>query len=389
MINRDSLLNALNRALARSRVVVLTGPRQCGKTTLARELLDEESINYFDLEDPASLARLDEPLTARRPLRGLVVVDEVQRRPDLYPVLRVLADRGDSSAHFLILGSASGDLLRQTSESLAGRMEQVTIGGFSLDELGPEAEETLWLRGGFPLSYLAANEADSVAWRKSFIQTLLERDFPQWGVRVLAVALQRFWAMVAHYHGQTWNAVEPARALGVGESTTRRHLDLLTDAFMIRQLQPFHANLRKRQVKSPKIYVRDSGLLHQLLGIGSLKALLTHPKIGASWEGFVIEQVLRSVPHDEAFFWATHQGAEIDLVLRRGDELLGVECKRTDTPRLTRSIAIALEDLGLERVAVVYPGVKRFPLSEQVEAVPLSVLGGRGSVFSGDARTHH
>ncbi len=385
MINRDSLLNALNRALSRSRVVVLTGPRQCGKTTLARELLDEESINYFDLEDPASLARLDEPMTALRPLRGLVVVDEVQRRPDLYPVLRVLADRSDSSAHFLILGSASGDLLRQTSESLAGRMEQVTLGGFSLDELGPEVEETLWLRGGFPLSYLAANEADSVAWRKSFIQTLLERDFPQWGVRVPAVALQHLWAVVAHYHGQTWNAAEPARALGVGESTTRRHLDLLTDAFMIRQLQPFHANLRKRQVKSPKIYVRDSGLLHQLLGVDSLKALLTHPKIGASWEGFVIEQLLGSVPHDEAFFWATHQGAEIDLVLRRGDELLGVECKRTDTPRLTRSIVIALEDLGLDRVAVVYPGVKRFPLSEQVEAVPLAVMGGRGSVFSGDA----
>jgi len=387
MINRDPLLNTLNRALARSRVVVLTGPRQCGKTTLARELLDEESINYFDLEDPASLARLDEPMTALRPLRGLVVVDEVQRRPDLFPVLRVLADRSDSSAHFLILGSASGDLLRQTSESLAGRMEQVTMGGFSLDELGPEAEEALWLRGGFPLSYLAENEVDSVAWRKSFIQTLLERDFPQWGVRVPAVALQRFWAVVAHYHGQTWNAAEPARALGVGESTTRRHLDLLTDAFMIRQLQPFHANLRKRQVKSPKIYVRDSGLLHQLLGVDSLKALLTHPKIGASWEGFVLEQLLGSVPHDEAFFWATHQGAEIDLVLRRGDELLGVECKRTDTPRLTRSIVIAMEDLGLERVAVVYPGVKRFPLSEQVEAVPLAVMGGRGSVFSGDAKT--
>ena len=387
MINRDPLLNTLNRALARSRVVVLTGPRQCGKTTLARELLDEESINYFDLEDPASLARLDEPMTALRPLRGLVVVDEVQRRPDLFPVLRVLADRSDSSAHFLILGSASGDLLRQTSESLAGRMEQVTMGGFSLDELGPEAEEALWLRGGFPLSYLAENEVDSVVWRKSFIQTLLERDFPQWGVRVPAVALQRFWAVVAHYHGQTWNAAEPARALGVGESTTRRHLDLLTDAFMIRQLQPFHANLRKRQVKSPKIYVRDSGLLHQLLGVDSLKALLTHPKIGASWEGFVLEQLLGSVPHDEAFFWATHQGAEIDLVLRRGDELLGVECKRTDTPRLTRSIVIAMEDLGLERVAVVYPGVKRFPLSEQVEAVPLAVMGGRGSVFSGDAKT--
>lgn len=320
-------------------------------------------------------------MTALRPLHGLVVVDEVQRRPDLYPVLRVLADRSDLPARFLILGSASGDLLRQTSESLAGRMERLTIGGFSLAELGSEAEEPLWLRGGFPLSYLAANEADSVAWRKSFIQTLLERDFPQWGVRVPAIALQRFWAVVAHYHGQTWNAAEPARALGVSESTARRHLDLLTDAFLIRQLQPYHANLRKRQVKSPKIYVRDTGLLHQLLGIDSLKALLTHPKIGASWEGFIIEQVLRSEPHDEAFFWATHQGAEIDLVLRRGDELLGVECKRTDTPRLTRSIAIALEDLGLKRVAVIHPGVKRFPLSEQVEAVPLSVLSGRESIF--------
>lgn len=381
MIHRDSLLSSLSRALTRSRVVVLVGPRQCGKTTLVRELIDEESVNYFDLEDPASLARLDEPMTALRPLRGLVVIDEVQRRPDLYPVLRVLCDRPDLPARFLILGSASGDLLRQTSESLAGRMERLTMDGFSLAELGPEAEELLWLRGGFPLSYLAANEADSVAWRRSFIQTLLERDFPQWGVRVPAVALRRFWAVVAHYHGQTWNAAESARALGVGESTARRHLDMLTDAFMIRQLQPYHADLRKRQVKSPKIYVRDTGLLHQLLGIDSLKGLLTHPKIGASWEGFVIDQVLRSEPHDEAFFWATHQGAEIDLVLRRGEELLGVECKRTDTPRLTRSIGIALEDLGLERVAVVHPGVKRFPLSEQVEVVPLSVLGGRGRIF--------
>jgi len=363
-------------------VVVLTGPRQCGKTTLARELLDEDSVNYFDLEDPASLARLDEPMTALRPLRGLVVVDEVQRRPDLYPILRVLADRRDRPARFLVLGSASGDLLRQTAESLAGRMERLTIGGFSLEEVGAEVEESLWLRGGFPLSFLAESEEDSLAWRKSFIQTLLERDFPIWGVRVPAVALRRFWAIVAHYHGQTWNAAEPARALGVSESTARRHLDLLTDAYMIRQLQPYRANLRKRQVKSPKIFARDTGLLHQLLGIGSLKALLTHPKIGASWEGFVIEQVLRSEPHDEAFFWATHQGAEIDLVLRRGDELLGVECKRTDTPRLTRSMRIVLDDLGLRRIAVVYPGVKRFPLSDQVEAVPLMALASRESIFT-------
>jgi len=364
-------------------VVVLTGPRQCGKTTLARELIDPDSINYFDLEDPASLARLDEPMTALGPLRGLVVIDEVQRRPDLFPVLRVLADREGLPARFLILGSASGDLLRQTSESLAGRVERLTISGFSLRELGIEAEQLLWLRGGLPLSYLAATEAESLAWRKSFIQTLLERDFPQWGVRVPAAALFRFWAVVAHYHGQTWNAAEAARALGVSESTARRHLDLLTDGLMIRQLLPFHANLRKRQVKSPKVYVRDTGLLHQLLGVASLKALLTHPKIGASWEGFAVEQVLGSEPHDEAFFWATHQRAEVDLVLRRGEELVGIECKRTDTPRLTRSIGIALDDLGLKRVAVVYPGVKRFPLSVNVEAVPLSVLAEGGSVLAG------
>ncbi len=375
-------MSALDQALTRNPIVLLVGPRQCGKTTLARQRLDPESVNYFDLEDPTSLARLEEPMTALRPLRGLVVIDEVQRRPDLFPVLRVLADREHAPARFLILGSASGALQRQTSESLAGRVERLTMGGFALAELKPGAEERLWLRGGFPLSYLATSEADSGAWRRNFVQTLLERDFPQWGVRVPASALQRFWAMIAHYHGQVWNAAEPARALGVGESTTRRHLDLLTDAFMIRQLQPFHANLRKRQVKSPKIYVRDTGLLHQLLAIGTLKELLTHPKIGASWEGFVIEQVLSSEPHDEAFFWATHQGAEIDLVLRRGDELLGVECKRTDAPRVTRSIRIALEDLGLTRVAVVYPGVKRYPLSQAVEAVPLSELARPGSLFT-------
>lgn len=370
-------------ALDRSRVVVLVGPRQCGKTTLARQLLSEDSVNYFDLEDPASVTRLDEPMTALGPLKGLVVIDEVQRRPDLFPVLRVLVDRNDNRARFLILGSASGDLLRQTSESLAGRMERVTIGGFSLVELGPDAERKLWLRGGFPLSYLARTDSDSAAWRKSFVQTLLERDFPQWGVGVPAAALQRFWAMLAHYHGQTWNSAEPARALGVSESTTRRHLDLLTDAFMMRQLQPYHVNMRKRQVKAPKVYVRDSGLLHHLLGVGSLKSLVDHPKVGASWEGFVIEQILTAVDHDEAYFWGTHQGAEIDLVLTRGGELLGVECKRTDAPRMTPSIRVALEDLNLARVAVVYPGAKRYRLGDRVEAVPLRALCSGEQVFSG------
>jgi predicted AAA+ superfamily ATPase len=382
MIQRLTILSTLKAAIQRSRVVVLSGPRQCGKTTLARELLSEDSVNYFDLEDPASLARLDEPMTALRPLKGLVVVDEVQRRPDLFPVLRVLADRKGTPSRFLMLGSASGDLLRQSSESLAGRMEYVTIGGFTLSELSASAEPQLWRRGGFPLSYLAKTETDSLAWRKSFVRTLLERDFPQWGVRVPAAALQRFWTMLAHYHGQVWNAAEPARALGVSESTTRRYLDLLTDALMIRQLQPWHANLGKRQVKAPKVYVRDTGLLHHLLGIDTAKALLSHPKLGASWEGFVIEQILMMEPHDDAYFWATHQGAEIDLVLRRGNRLLGVECKRADAPRLTPSIRIALEDLGLERIAVIYPGNKRFPLSDNVEAIPLDELGQGQQLFA-------
>jgi predicted AAA+ superfamily ATPase len=259
-VPRPALTGAMRAALARNPVVVLTGPRQSGKTTLAREFLAEDSVNYFDLEDPVSLARLGEPMTALRPLHGLVVIDEVQRLPDLFPVLRVLADRRSKPARFLILGSASGDLLRQSSESLAGRAEHIVIGGFSMTEVGAEHSRTLWRRGGFPLAYLARSETDSLAWRKQFIQTLLERDLPQWGVRVPAIALRRFWTMVAHYHGQTWNAAEPARALGVNESTTRRYLDLLTDALMIRQLQPWHANLRKRQVRSPKVYVRDSGL---------------------------------------------------------------------------------------------------------------------------------
>ncbi len=377
MIQRLSWLNNIRTALVRSRVVTLIGPRQCGKTTLAREFLPEDSANYFDLEDPVSLSRLDEPMTALGSLKGLVVIDEVQRRPDLFPVIRVLVDRKDYEGRFLILGSASGDLLRQSSETLAGRMETLTLSGFSLGELGYESMDRHWLRGGFPLSYLATTNTDSMAWRKGFIQALLERDFPQWGVRTSSTALWRFWTMLAHYHGQTWNAAEPARAMGVSESTIRRYLDLLSDAFMVRQLQPWHANLRKRQVKSPKIYIRDSGLLHQLLGVGSERELLTHPKIGASWEGYVIEEVLDVVRPDEAFFWATHQGAEIDLILRINGKMFGVECKRTDAPGMTPSIRIALDDLKLEAIAVVYPGDKRFPIAPGVNAIPLrEVLNG-------------
>jgi hypothetical protein len=384
MIKRVALLDRIATALARSRVVLLAGPRQCGKTTLARELLDPSSVNYFDLEDPASVTRLDEPLTALGSLEGLVVIDEVQRRPELFPVLRVLADRSEPKARFLLLGSASGELLRQSSESLAGRIERVIMGGFSLQELGSEAEQSLWLRGGLPPSYLATSDADGSAWRNEFINSLLERDFPQWGVRAPATAIRRFWTMLAHYHGQIWNAAELARAFGASESTARRYLDLLSDAFMVRQLQPYFVNMRKRQVKSPKVYLRDTGLLHQFLGIATMKELLTHPKAGASWEGFVIEQLLKTEPHDEAFFWATHQGAEIDLVLRRGGELFGVECKRSDAPRATASISAALQDLGLSRVALVYPGEKRFPVAERVEAIPLRVLAEGRPIFGID-----
>ena len=374
MINRFQWHNRIQTALERSRVVTLVGPRQCGKTTLAREFVEEQSVNYFDLEDPVSLARLDEPMTALGSLQGLIVIDEIQRRPELFPVLRVLVDRSSFKGRFLILGSASGDLLRQSSETLAGRMETLHLRGFSLQELGEEAQQKHWLRGGFPLSWLARSEADSLVWRKEFIQTLLERDFPQWGIRTAATTLWRFWTMLAHYHGQTWNAAEFARAMGVSESTARRYLDLLSDAFMVRQLKPWHANIRKRQVKSPKIYIHDSGLLHQLLGITNERDLLTHPKIGASWEGYVIEEVLSLLQADDAWFWATHQGAEIDLLVQINGETLGVECKRTDAPRMTPSIRAALTDLNLDRVIVVYPGDRRFSLADQVEAMPLKDL---------------
>lgn len=378
MIIRKHWQRRIEKALTRSQIAILVGPRQCGKTTLARQFVAEDSVNYFDLEDPLSLIRLDEPMTALSSLQGLVVIDEIQLRPDLFPVLRVLADRKTFKGQFLILGSASGDLLRQSSESLAGRQEKLNLHGFSLLELGLDAQQRHWLRGGFPLSYLAASDADSLAWRKGFIQTLLERDFPQWGVRVAATALWRFWTMLAHYHGQTWNSAEFARSMGVSESTVRRYLDLLSDAFMVRQLQPWHANIRKRQVKSPKVYIRDSGLLHQLLGINTERDLFTHPRLGASWEGYALEEVLAAEQPDEAYFWATHQGAEIDLILKMGGKLLGVECKRADAPKITPSIRSALADLKLDSVAVVYPGSKRFPLTDQVEAVPLSALANEG-----------
>ena len=371
MIDRKADLALVRTALQRSRIVALLGPRQCGKTTIARQFVDVESLNYFDLEDPQSLARLTEPDLALRPLKGLVVIDEIQRRPDLFPLLRVLADRQPVAARFLILGSAAPELLRQSSESLAGRLETIPLEGFRLADLGTAAQTRHWVRGGLPLSFTARREADSVAWRRQFLQTFLERDVPQWGISIPAVALRRFWSMVAHYHAQIWNAAELARALGVNESTVRRHLDLMTGLFMIRQLPPWFENLGKRQVKAPKIYIRDSGLLHSLLGITNERDLEHHPKVGASWEGYAIEEALKALQPDDAYFWASHQGAEMDLVVFKEGRRIGIECKRVDAPTITPSMRIAMADLKLDEVRVVYPGTKRYPLAEGIEAVPL------------------
>lgn len=383
MIKRPQLLETIRRSLRRSRVVALVGPRQCGKTTLAREIVAPASVNYFDLEDPISLARLSEPMTALAGLRGVVVLDEVQRRPELFPVLRVLADRKPLPARFLILGSASPELMRQSSESLAGRLETIPLSGFSLAEVGTSALNRHWLRGSFPRAFLARSNAESVSWRRQFIHTFLERDLPQLGIGVSAAALQRFWTMLAHYHGNIWNAAEPARSLGVSEPTVRRYLDLLTGLFMVRQLQPWHENLKKRQVKAPKVYLRDSGLLHQLLGIGTDGDLLAHPKCGASWEGYAIEETLKMVQPDEAYFWATHQGAELDLLLIKDGRRLGVEIKRMDAPVLTPSMRIAMDDLKLEQLVVLYPGEMRYNLDDRVRVVPLSVIGegDAGAIF--------
>jgi predicted AAA+ superfamily ATPase len=375
MIARPTVHNNIDAALTRSRVVALIGPRQCGKTTLARQFVAADSLNYFDLEDPVSLARLDEPMTALSSLRGIVVIDEIQRRPELFAILRVLCDREPLPACFLILGSASPSLLRQAAETLAGRLETIQMSGFSLAEVGTAAQATHWRRGGFPLAFLAATEEDSLTWRKNFIQTFLERDLPQMGVAIPAPALHRFWSMLAHYHGQVWNAAEPARALGISESTVRRYLDVLQAVFMVRQLQPWHENLGKRQVKSPKIYFHDTGLLHQLLGIRSELDLLTHPKSGASWEGYVIEEALRIADPDEAYFWATHNGAELDLLLFKDGKRFGVECKRVDAPRLTPAMRVALADLRLDDLIVIYPGDRAYPLAERVRAIPLGAIG--------------
>jgi len=376
LIDRQRHLDRVGQLLASNPIVGLLGARQVGKTTLARVLAESqtEAVTRLDLEDPRDLARLEDPMLALADLEGLVVLDEIQRRPGLFPVLRVLADRPESQTRFLILGSASPQLLRQSSETLAGRIAYHEMDGFQLDEVGPDEVDRLWIRGGFPRSFLASSEAASSDWRNSFVRTFLERDLPQLGVQIPATTLHRFWRMLAHYHGQVWNGAELARAFGVSESSVRRYLELLTDALVLRQLPAWYENVGKRQVKSPKVYLADSGLLHTLLGLESKEDLEGHPKVGASWEGFVIAELARvlGARREEMFFWATHAGAELDLLVVRGSRRLGFEIKRTTTPSLTSSVRSALATLSLDSVEVIHAGQDTFPLSEKVRALAFS-----------------
>ncbi len=363
--------------LRESTVVALLGPRQCGKTTLAREVSHRRRSTYFDLEDPKSLARLAEPMTTLEPLRGLVVIDEIQRRPELFPLLRVLADRPKRPARFLILGSASAELAGGTSETLAGRVAFVEMGGLTVEEVGQENLRRLWFRGGFPRSYLARSQGESQRWREDFVRTFLERDLPQLGFRAPAATYRRFWTMLAHTHGGILNASEIGNSLGEAHTTVKRHLDNLCGALVVRQLTPWFENIGKRQVKAPKVYVRDSGILHTLLGIPSLASLESHPKLGASFEGLALEHIVSVVGERNAFFWATPAGAELDLFLTVGGARYGVEVKYADAPSITKSMRIAQQDLALDRLFIVGPSTEGYRLGDKVEVCSLSALLGK------------
>lgn len=374
MLRRTEHVRAILRRLRSFPVVAILGPRQIGKTVLARQVAQARSgvAHRLDLENPADLNRLiDDPVLALGELRGLVVIDEVQRRPDLFPVLRVLADRRPVRARFLVLGSASPDLLRQSSESLAGRIDYYSLGGLGLHEVGRGHLDRRWLRGGFPRAWLARSHAAAFEWIESFVRTFLERDLPALGFQAPGPALRRFWTMLAHWHGRIWNASEFARSFGVSDTTMRRYLDLLTGALVVRQLQPWHANVAKRQVKAPKVYLRDAGVLHLLLRIDDMQALNTHPKSGASWEGFLLETIIDRLrlQDDQVHFWATHSGGEIDLLMTRGRRRIGVEIKRTTAPRVTRSMRSVLDDLGLSEIIVVHAGRESYRLADGVRAV--------------------
>ncbi len=374
MIQRQNYLSQLETALRRSPVTALLGPRQCGKTTLARQIADQQPSTFFDIESLPDRRRLQNPELMLGSLNGLVILDEIQELPELFQVLRVLVDRPENQARFLILGSVSPEIIRSASETLAGRLEFIELQGFDLSETGAEAWKSLWLRGGFPRSFLADSEDASLAWREGFIRTFLERDIPQLGINLPAITMRRFWTMLAHYHGQTWNAAEIGRSMGLSDKTVRSYLDILTGTFMIRQLQPWFENLGKRQVKSPKIYFRDTGLFHSLLDIPNMHSLLGHPKIGASWEGFAMEQALQILRPNAAYFWGTHAGAELDLVFLFKGNRYGMEFKFNEAPSLTPSMRIASSELSLNHLWVIYPGNETYPVTKNITALPLKNL---------------
>ena len=376
-MKRPSFLRQIEVLFRTHPMVGILGPRQCGKITLARDYiaaLSQRQVHYFDLEDPEHLNRLAEPKLALAALEGLIVIDEIQRSPELFPLLRVLIDQKRQSQRYLILGSASRDLIRQSSETLAGRIAYVELPPFAAFEA--EDAVRLWLRGGFPPSYLAPTDADSMVWRRAYVTTFLERDVPALGIGIAANAMRRFWTMLAHLHGNILNASDLARSLDLSAPTVRRYLDILTGTFMIRTLQPWHANIRKRQVKAPKLYFRDTGILHALLNLPDASALRGHPRVGASWEGFALEQVaqLHNADASECYFWATHTQAELDLLIVRGTEKLAFEFKYSSAPKATRSMRSAIEALGLDQITIVCPAESVYPLAEKIRVAGLGHL---------------
>lgn len=374
-IHRTQLIADTVNSLERNPVTVLIGPRQCGKTTLAREIFNDLRGTYFDLEDPETPLRPEIAKHVLNDLKGLIVIDEFQRQPGLFPLLRVLADRNPLPAHFLILGSASPDLVKGVSESLAGRVKYIEMGGFLHGEIATDKMDLLWVRGGFPRSFLSEDDRQSYAWRTEFMQTFLERDIPQLGIRIPAHALRRFWIMLAHYHGQVWNAAELARAMGTKEDTARKYLDILTGSFLVRQLHPWYENIGKRLVKAPKVYIRDSGMLHVLLGLKDRLQIMAHPKLGFSWEGFALEQIIGLTGSERGvYFYKTHGGAELDCLIVHEGRRYGFEFKYEDSPSSAKSMHVALEDLKLEHLWVIHPGERTYPLTEKITAAPLSSI---------------
>ena len=371
MIPRSAYKARILNAIGRSKITALLGPRQCGKTTLAREISQQINSHFLDMESPTDQAKLQNPELYLANIPGMIIIDEIQQMPELFPVLRVLSDRSQDNGRFLILGSASPDITSKASESLAGRIEFVDLHGFNLSETGSEELNRLWIRGGFPLSYLAKTEEDSLAWREGFVRTFLQRDIPQLGINVPSVTLRRFWTMLAHSHGQLLNSSQLANSMGMSDKTIRSYIDILSSTYMIRTLPPWFSNSKKRQVKSPKIYFTDTGLLHHLLGIGNLENLLGHPQLGSSWESFAIEQILRIAPTLVPYFWSTYSGAELDLFISIHGQKIGIEFKFTETPKTTKSMHIAITELEFKKIYVIYPGTERYLLHKSIEACPL------------------